>query len=298
MGRERRQHEEGGLYHIIARGNRKQPIFLDDQDRHYFLGRLQKCLEGSDCRLYAYVLMNNHFHLLLRAGKQPLWRLMHSLLLSYARYFNVRHGLSGHLFQGPYRSLRCERESHLLELVRYLHLNPVRAGLCDAPSEHPWSSHSDYRRAKGPKWIHVEEALQLFGKDPARAARAYAKFVADGLKMGHRADLYPTPRGPAAAARPQQRPPSRAVLERLCKSLGVDAAEVLGPTRTASASRARALLAYLLVRRLGLPPLQVAGLLRRHPSAISRALRMAEEILNADPSARAALAALSPTTQS
>ena len=191
MPREARQFVPGGLYHVIARGNRGQEVFLDDADRARFLTKLQEHLQVTGCILYAFVLMPNHVHLLLGVGNEPLATLMQPLLTSHVRWFNNRHGRSGHLFQGPYQAILCQRESHLLELIRYLHLNPVRAGLCGMPQEYAWSSHSDYVGRLPRPWIAAGEVLSLFSFRQPRAHAAYERFVAEGMGQGYRPDLHP-----------------------------------------------------------------------------------------------------------
>ena len=126
MARKPRIHFPGALYHVIARGNRRQGIFRDDKDLQRFLTYLSDVKSRFPFRLYAYGLMKNHLHLLIEVDEVPLSRIMHSLLFGYAGYFNRRYGEAGHLFQGRYKAIVCDKDAYLLELVRYIHLNPVR----------------------------------------------------------------------------------------------------------------------------------------------------------------------------
>src|SRR5919108_3716556 len=135
----------GILYHVIVRGIERRVIFMDDSDRESFTARLARLLEqtGTDC--LAWALMDNHFHLLLRTGPTRLSTFMRSLLTGYAVTFNLRHGRVGHLFQNRYKSIVCEEEPYLLELVRYIHLNPLRAGAVRDMEElgrYPWCGHA------------------------------------------------------------------------------------------------------------------------------------------------------------
>jgi putative transposase len=139
-----RIHAAGVLYHVMARGNNGQKIFLKRDDYQAFLNALSIARRRYPFHLYAYVLMSNHFHLLLEVSDAPTSRIMQSLLTGYARRFNAIHRHKGHLFQGRYKAIVCDRESHLLELVRYIHLNPVRAGLVKRPGEWRWSGHQEY----------------------------------------------------------------------------------------------------------------------------------------------------------
>lgn len=150
MPRHPRVYAPGLLYHVMARGNNGQPIFLQAADYESFLKILHVVRERYPFYLYAYVLMPNHFHLLLllEVAQVPTARLTQSLLTTYVREFNGRHRRRGHLFHGRYKAIACDQESYLLELVRYIHLNPVRARLVRRPSEWRWSGHGEYLRTE------------------------------------------------------------------------------------------------------------------------------------------------------
>ena len=119
----------GALHHIIVRGIERRKIFRDDQDRNNFIERLGKILEQSKTGCFAWALIPNHFHLLLRTGKASITSVMGRLLTGHAIYFNRRHRRQGHLFQNRYKSILCQEDTYLWEFVRYIHLNPLRAGL-------------------------------------------------------------------------------------------------------------------------------------------------------------------------
>jgi len=144
MARRPRIHCPGALHHVIRRGNRKQRIFLDDKDLERFLTYFSECKRRFSFRLCAFALMKNHVHLLIESGEIPLSRMMQSLLFRYARYFNMRHGEAGHLFQGRYKAILCDKDVYLLELVHSIHLNPVRAEIVKAPEDYVWSGHLCY----------------------------------------------------------------------------------------------------------------------------------------------------------
>jgi len=279
MARVARGSLEGAFCHLIARGNRGQHIFVDEADYRRFVADLSWEIPRAGCRLYAYVLMPNHIHLLAEVGNEPPGKLMQRLLTSHARYFNTRHQQTGHLFQGRYQALVCERDSYLLELVRYLHLNPVRAGLCSEADEWPWSSHPYYLGATGGEWTVAKEALELFAADRRRALQAYRRFLGDGMAMGHRPDFYPRRHAPGAGSEAR----AKAVLVRLCKTLGTDWEQVCSPLNDRATSAARALAAWVAVRHANLPRDAVGQLFSRHRSSVARALVRAEAILAADP---------------
>ena len=145
MPRQARLDAPGVLQHVMARGIERRKIFWDDKDRSSFLERLALILEETQTQCYAWALIPNHFHLLLRTGPTPLSTVMRRLMTGYAVTFNKRHRRSGHLFQNRYKSVICEEDPYLLELIRYIHLNPLRAGLVNDLKEldkYPWSGHS------------------------------------------------------------------------------------------------------------------------------------------------------------
>ena len=144
MPRHPRVHAKGLLYHVIARGNNGQKIFLRETDYEAFLKALGVVRKRYPFYLYAYVLMSNHFDLLLEVQRFSTARILQSLLTGYVRRFNRIHRHKGHLFQGRYKAILCDRDSYLMELVRYIHLNPVRASLVKRPIEWRWSGHGEY----------------------------------------------------------------------------------------------------------------------------------------------------------
>jgi putative transposase len=172
----------GGIYHVTVRGNRRQTIFISDGDRRRFLKLLAEVVRRYGWRCHAYCLMDNHFHLALETPVPNISGGMQRLNSGYATWFNRRHALDGHVFQGRFHSRLLETEWHLLELSRYVVLNPVRAGVCRAAGEWPWSS---YRGTSGagaaPRFLSVDMILAQFGRDRARARSAYAQFVREGV---------------------------------------------------------------------------------------------------------------------
>jgi putative transposase len=181
MGRLPRAQVVGGLYHVTARGNRRQPIFLGDRDRQRFLQTLGSVALRHDWRCHAYCLMHNHYHLVVETPMPDLSVGMHRLNSSYSHWFNRVYELDGHLFQGRFHSVLIESDWHLLELTRYVSMNPVHAGLCSAPGHWPWSS---YRAVVGeapvPTFLAVGRILGYFGRRPDEARRRLRRFVLDG----------------------------------------------------------------------------------------------------------------------
>ena len=170
MARKPRIHYPGALYHVILRGNAHQDIFFDDEDRYRFYLLLQEGMERYGHRIHAFCLMTNHAHMALQSGEVPLSRLMQNLSFRYTRWINWRFKRSGHLFQGRYRGILIERDSYLVPLSRYIHLNPVRAGIVAKPEEYTWSSYPGYlNEKKGHEWVECSWVLSQFaGKKGVR----------------------------------------------------------------------------------------------------------------------------------
>lgn len=182
MARQLRLEYPGALYHLTARGNEQQTIFHDEIDRRHFLAVFGREILQQRWRCYAYCLMGNHYHLLLDTPEPNLSRGMRRLNGSYTQRFNWRHHRVGHLLQGRFKSLLVERESYLLELCRYVVLNPVRAGMVSVPQEWTWSSYGATAGLRAaPVWLDVAGVLSLFDADHNRARQAYQQFVADGI---------------------------------------------------------------------------------------------------------------------
>jgi putative transposase len=168
----------GSIYHLAARGNRRVPIYLDDVDRHFFLTLFGTVLASHGWRCYGFCLMTTHYHLLVMTPQSNLAHGMQLLNGLYARRFNKRHAEEGHLFRGRYHSTLVEREGHLLELCRYIALNPVRAGLCAAAVDWNWSSHrATIGVDRKPKFLTVAPILELFASSEETARKRFARFV-------------------------------------------------------------------------------------------------------------------------
>jgi REP-associated tyrosine transposase len=177
-----RTQEVGSLFHVTTRGVRGELVYVDRLDRVRFLELLGKAVHRHGWALLGYCLMGNHYHLVLRLREETLSAGMHLLNGAYARRFNERHGHTGHLFDRRFYGEQIERQEHLLEVLRYMALNPVRAGLCDDPATWEWSSfRATARLARPPAFLSVREARGLFGQPSVRAAKRYDAFVRSAL---------------------------------------------------------------------------------------------------------------------
>lgn len=192
MPRKARIDAPGALHHIIGRGINRQDIFSDKYDYGNFLKRMGKVLTETKTPCYAWALMPNHFHLLLRTGKVSVSTIMRRLLTGYSVTFNKRHNRVGHLFQNRYKSILCQEDAYLLELVRYIHLNPLRAGLVSEYRElarYPYCGHGVIAGRQRREWQDVEFVLQLFGDTEGKAKAGYSDFVRKGVELGKRPEL-------------------------------------------------------------------------------------------------------------
>jgi putative transposase len=183
MARPLRPQFPGAFYHVIARGNARAAVFVDDIDRRDFLWRLAEVATRLRWQVLGYCLMLNHYHLALHTPEPTLVRGMRDVNGIYAQTFNRRHGRVGHLFQGRYRAIVVERDTQLLELLRYIVLNPVRARLCDDPAQWRWSSYlAMVSLTDSVEVVDVARTLAFFGPEPRAASVAYERFIADGMR--------------------------------------------------------------------------------------------------------------------
>ncbi len=182
----------GALHHIIVRGINKAKIFEDDVDKSRFLDRLGENVTEGKCSVYAWVLMDNHVHILFKSGKHGISAVMRKLLTWYAQYYNRRHKRTGHLFENRYKSILCDEDRYLLALVRYIHLNPVRANIVKTAEEldsYPFCGHSTIIGKTGHKWMDADYVLLQFGDTRRKALGAYRKFMREGVGLGKQPEL-------------------------------------------------------------------------------------------------------------
>ena len=190
MARKPRVHFPGALYHVIVRGNKRQRVFRREEDFKLYLRLLGEYKEVFDFVLCAYALMPTHVHLLVEVRDKPLSGLMQRLQFRYTRNYNIRYKTWGHLFQGRYKAILCEKDSYLVELSAYIHLNPVRAGLVRHPQEYRWTSYGSYLNGGRMGIVDVEPVLGQFSARKGKAVRAYGQYVLDHIGDGYREEFY------------------------------------------------------------------------------------------------------------
>jgi REP element-mobilizing transposase RayT len=190
MARKPRIHLSGGVYHVMLRGNGGQRLFFSDADYQHLYGLLEEGVGRYGYRVHGFCCMSNHIHLALQVGDIPLARGMQNLAFRYTRWINRRQKRIGHLFQGRYKAILVDRDAYLIELVRYIHLNPVRAGLVKDPAVYRWSGHRAYIGQDALSWMMTDWVLGQFGRRAGEARSRYARFVQEGLGEGHREEFH------------------------------------------------------------------------------------------------------------
>ena len=187
MPRKPRIEFPGAFYHVIVRGNQKQRVFKDAADYQKYLLTLTVYKNRTSSRIYAFVFMSNHVHLLIETGDIPLSKVMQGINQTYTLYFNRRYKTVGHLFQGRYKAILCERNAYLLGLIKYIHQNPLRARIVERFDTYAWSSHHAYTGKNNPLGlVDTDQVLHLFSETKTRARRKYLEFMAeqDGYERG------------------------------------------------------------------------------------------------------------------
>jgi REP element-mobilizing transposase RayT len=328
MPRQARIDAPGALQHIIVRGIERKRIFIDDDDRDNFVTRLTSILPESSTRCYAWALIPNHFHLLLRSGNVPISTVMRRLLTGYAVSFNHRHRRHGQLFQNRYKSILCQQDPYLLELLRYIHLNPFRSGIVSGYEElgrYAYCGHAAVLGRKSYAFQDVGYILKQFDKSPSIARKKYSTHVQKGIADGHRPELVGggliRSAGGWSAVKGLRRTNTRlkgderilgdndfvdAVLEaaqeqlthkyrlaargfdfekvvqRVATVFGIGADQVLSPGKHPPTVKARSVLCFWTVRKLGMNGTDVAEKLGCSQSSVSKSAKRGEAIVSAN----------------
>lgn len=286
MPRKPRLHIPGGLYHVILRGNARQDIFFDDDDRLLWMKILQAGLERYGDEVHAYCWMTNHVHMAIRSGVSPLSGLMRFTAAQYSRKTNRKMGRSGHLFERRYRAILVDADSYLLELIRYIHLNPVRASLSTAPEDYHWSSHRAYLGDQTTVWLSIDWVLSLFGKNRLMARLAYARFIADGNNCQVPEELKTGVEKDERLAGDEQfvqafmgitavESPGRSfdqIISEYCRQHSVSEIELAAPRRTRATARHRAILATQVIQEGAATLAEVARRFKRSDASLSQAI--------------------------
>lgn len=295
MARKPRIHLPGGFYHVILRGNGGQPVFFTNEDycRFYLLLQEGTCRFGYS--IHAFCLMTNHIHLVIQVGTIPLSRGMQNLSFRYTRWINWREKRVGHLFQGRYKAVLVDGDSYLLELIRYVHLNPVRAGMVTGPEEYPLSGHRAYLGKEILPWLTKDRVLEQFGETADRAQARYKSFIMDGLGEEYRpefhggqkdsrllGDDYFLDRCLSGSEMLPCHLSIQEIVDQVCRNYGIRADTLQEPSQRRIASEARAVVGWL-ARELRCCTLSDVGrLFKRDVGSISSAVRRLSERMYKD----------------
>jgi putative transposase len=289
MARKPRIEYEGGLYHVTTRGNQRQRIFRDRDDFVKYLEILTHYKARYDFYLYAYVLMNNHVHLLMETQKSPLSKILQGINQRYTMYFNWKYGTIGHLFQGRYKAFICDRDGYLLSLIKYIHLNPVRAQMSKTPGEYRWSSHRSYMGQDEHGLVDVNRVLVMFSENMPKARGLYRAYMSDGSGP-RKEEVYHsvaqnilgsdefiervTKRG-EGRERKQRGRKEYSLVEiagEVVRRFGINIEQLRGKGKTGRVSSGRKMMAFI-AERYGYKRQEIAEFMQKDPAIVTRYLR-------------------------
>ena len=296
MARKPRIHYPGAFYHVILRGNGGQDIFYSKADRSRFYLLLQEGIERYGHRIHAFCLMSNHLHLVVQVGDIPLSKILQNISFRYTRYINKRKKRIGHLFQGRYKAILIDADSYLLELVRYIHNNPLRADMATQPDQYQWSSHRAYLGRQEIAWLTTDFVLSQFAENESKARKRFHTFCLKGATEERRQEFHQgTFEGRILGddgfsenvlARAQERfnapVGSEGLVKAVCKEYRMTKQAITAPGKHQPGAEARALMAYWALEA-GKPSLTELGkYLQRDPTALSRAACRLRERMKED----------------
>jgi len=296
MARKPRIHYPGAVYHVILRGNGGQDIFFARQDRARFYLLLQEGVEKFGHRIHALCCMTNHVHLAIQVADISLSKIMQNVSFRYTRYINKRKKRTGHLFQGRYKALLIDADSYLLELVRYIHLNPVRAGIVSKPDEYPWSGHRAYLGTEKIPWLTTEWVLGQFASHEKTANRLYADFVLQSLgndrqlEFHHGShegrilgdDSFAEKVVSKARDKNERKVTLEQIIEAVCRAYDLLPPALAEPGRKRRVAEPRAVVSLLVLEAEGLTLTNFASYLNRDLSGLSQAAGRLQKALQND----------------
>jgi REP element-mobilizing transposase RayT len=287
MPRRRRIHIPGGFYHVTLRGNHQQPIFRCDADRSLLNKIVARALEKFDARLHAYCWMTNHLHFLMQVGIEPLGRPMRQIAAEFARAMQLKLPTTGHFFERRYHATLVEATDYLFTALRYVHLNPVEAGMSPNAGGYRWSSHHAYAGRRHEPWVTTAFILEKFARHRADAIRAYLEFMAASDEHASR-----FPEGPfifgsdefierirGASRKARSRQQLHDLVAEACARFGVERDRLVAPVRDRLLSKIRAWIAHQACERGTASRSEVARALQRSEGSLRYAiLRYADEL--------------------
>jgi REP element-mobilizing transposase RayT len=309
MPRPKRIFIPGAIYHVYARVGRGEPVFAESSEAAAFVDIVRATKKRDGFIVFAWALLSNHYHIALRTGRVPMWRSMASIQGRSSKGFNRRHGVLGPLWQGRYRAKLVEDDSYLQQLVAYIHLNPVKAGLVEDPADYRWSGHAELLKRQRSPLLDADETLSIYGDTRRVARRIYVRTLRGaGEKewLGERPGQLPWWRGPRERddhiepshegpfvdylGRSTEPVPPRVTAESFLhaasEALDVQLAELAGRGKSSDIAQLRGLITLLGVERFRQKINRLAEVLRKHPGSLSYAAKRFAELRVDDPAAR------------
>ena len=289
MARKPRLHVPSGIYHVLLRGNGGHDVFFDKGDRSRLLLLLQEGTERFTYCLHAFCFMSNHIHLVIQVSDIPLSKIVQNISFRYTKYINKKKKQTGHLFQGRYKAILIDGDSYLLELVRYIHNNPVRAGLVSNPIDYPWSSHSAYLGKYEITFLTTSLVLGQFGDKLPVARKNYMDFINKGMSEDHRDEFYAGQVDSRVLGdvkfvdnilnrkSAKKRPQLNEIVTYVCKKHEVHENKLSQPSRRRDYAEIRGIIAWLALKLQAAPLTEVGERYNRDLATISRAARRVEE---------------------
>jgi putative transposase len=283
MARRLRFHLPDATYHVMLRGNDGQPIFFTEGDRSRLCLLIQQGVERFGYRVHAFCFMSNHIHLAIQVGDISISRIVQHLAFRYARYINRQQNRIGHLFQGRFKSILVDEDRYLKELVRYIHLNPVRAHLVSSPEDYMWSSHRAYMNRDEFTWLTQERLLKRFHHDPQLAVSNYEKYVMKGIGLESEIDFkvgcqdgvlgddgFVDEMTIKAYAAQKQNIELPDLITKICERYELAKEDLCSLGKQRKLSRTRAILALLVRERSNLSLEHLSRFLKRDASGLSK----------------------------
>jgi REP-associated tyrosine transposase len=300
MARRRRFHSQKATYHVMLRGNDGQQIFFCEADRVRLCLLMQEGVERFGHQIHAFCFMSNHIHLAIEVSEASISRIIQHLAFRYTRYINRSQKRIGHLFQGRFKSILVQGDLYMKELVRYIHLNPVRSGMVALPDKYVWSSHNAYMQEAAFTWLEQSRVLHCFGDTLGKAVQKYGEYVLKGIgkepefdfKSGDTEGILGTKEFAEDIIRQnsQTTKPNITLAElilEVCKRYRLSEQELCMPGKHPINSRARAVLALLARETKGISIEELARFLKREASGVSKlAIRLEKKSAETDPVAR------------
>lgn len=286
MPRLPRLYVPGACYHVILRGNHQEALFGSPADRHMLNEIVADVITQLSCRVHAFCWMTNHLHALVQISDRPLGRIMQRIAVRYSRYRHRVLGTSGHLFEQRHKAKLIDADAYFLTLLRYIHLNPVKAKIVDDPSDYAWSSHRAFLGAESIAWLTTDFGLSLFCDDLTRARIAYRRFISEP-RDGKNEDRYPASNPgdarvlgtdqflatiPGTPCRPRSSLTLEQLAETICARHHINAALLRSPSRARHLSSIRALFTTQAIEQRIATLCETARFLNRDPSSVTRLL--------------------------